>query len=77
MKTERPLEAFEKVIVNLPVIALEGEGVGFDLKEWDGVLYRPLRQMEKRFRKIRFRAVPYFSWANRDAGAMTVWLMRL
>lgn len=77
VKTERPLEAFEKVIVNLPVTALEGEGVGFDLKEWNGVLYQPLRQMEKGFQKVRFRAVPYFSWANRDAGAMTVWMMRL
>jgi DUF1680 family protein len=40
---------------------------------WGGRLYRPL---ESRLEKIRLKAIPYFVWANRKSGEMTVWLNR-
>ncbi|MCS7263501.1 MAG: glycoside hydrolase family 127 protein [Armatimonadetes bacterium] len=75
-RTERPLTAFPKVIANLPVIAIQGEGFGVELRHWEKDLYRPLRAVRQNIRPILFVAIPYFAWANRDAGPMTVWLTR-
>lgn len=39
--------------------------------------YLPLEQLGvERGQHIRFPVVPYFCWANRDAGAMRVWMRR-
>ncbi len=40
---------------------------------WGESLYRPL---ESRMEKFRLKVVPYFAWANRKTGEMTVWLNR-
>ncbi|MGI8963168.1 MAG: glycoside hydrolase family 127 protein [Thermomicrobiales bacterium] len=46
---------------------------------WEGALYRTLESLE-RDRPTRssatMTAIPYFAWANRGAGPMTVWLRR-
>lgn len=46
---------------------------------WDGALYRTLAA-ESRDRagrsEVVLTAIPYYAWANRGAGAMTVWLRR-
>ncbi|MBN1674208.1 MAG: glycoside hydrolase family 127 protein [Kiritimatiellae bacterium] len=39
--------------------------------EWHGDLYRPAGSKR---RPARIRAVPYFLWANRNAGEMLVWI---
>lgn len=42
---------------------------------WNGALYRPVSQPpRRRAGAFPFTAVPYFAWANRDAGPMQVWL---
>jgi len=40
-----------------------------------GALYRPARAAPKRS-TVRIRAIPYFLWDNRRAGAMAAWLPR-
>ena len=46
---------------------------------WDRWLYRGLAEVEARKTVLKHRilvAVPYFAWANREPGAMQVWLRR-
>ncbi len=51
---------------------LEGTIAFRDLGEWDGALYR--ERAPRPVRRERVRLVPYFAWANRGEGEMTVWL---
>lgn len=50
---------------------LEGEGLEADVSEWKGTLYRTA---PAKLRARPFKAIPYHLWANRDEGAMQVWL---
>ncbi len=45
-------------------------------KEWDGRLYRTARTIAdgENGNAVRITAVPYYAWANREPGAMQVWL---
>jgi len=45
---------------------------------WDDRLYRRARenQGEERTRATRVTAIPYYVWANREPGAMRIWLRR-
>jgi DUF1680 family protein len=57
----------------LPGVALTG--VVRDLDGWQGTEYRDLREVpETPAASIPLLAVPYFAWANRDRGAMRVWI---
>jgi len=53
-----------------PVI--EARGRRRDLKDWEGVLYRPAGRSE--FKDIKLKAIPYNRWANRGGGEMLVWI---
>ncbi|MCS7254378.1 MAG: glycoside hydrolase family 127 protein [Armatimonadota bacterium] len=74
--TDRALTTISKSIADLPVIAVQGEGVAIELKRWENEIYQPLRSIEKHIRPVSFVAIPYFAWANRAKGAMTVWIAR-
>ncbi|MCX6377975.1 MAG: glycoside hydrolase family 127 protein [Armatimonadetes bacterium] len=55
------------------VVVLKGEGVVLNSSGWEGQLYRsysPAAQATP----YTFTAVPYYAWANREAGAVQVWL---
>lgn len=61
------------------VTVLKGEGTVRNMEDWDGSLYKlaqtdkvPFRVSEEK--KIEITAIPYFLWANRDPGAMQVWI---
>jgi DUF1680 family protein len=55
---------------NIPVI--NGTIMRLDQANWEGRLYRSaLRPIEK---AVRFTAIPYALWANRDPGEMLVWM---
>ena len=44
---------------------------------WDGALYRTLDSLENDRAgrsSVTLTAIPYYAWANRGAGPMTVWL---
>jgi DUF1680 family protein len=44
---------------------------------WDGALYREMAAVPPTSRQaVKLRAIPYFLWANRGRGPMTVWLRR-
>ena len=73
-KVESDLKPVPMQIGNLPVVAIQGEGVAVEPSAWDGKLYQPLRKLATKL--VRFTAIPYFAWANRDAGPMTVWVAK-
>ena len=52
-------------------VVLEGEGYEATTDGFDGGLYRTAPPALK---PKPFRAIPYHLWANREAGAMQVWL---
>ena len=53
------------------VVVVTGNGLVVDAEAWGQALYRP---QPPDFMRIALRAVPYFAWDNRQAGAMRVWL---
>ncbi|MFM9994485.1 MAG: glycoside hydrolase family 127 protein [Phycisphaerales bacterium] len=53
------------------VTVLTGEGLATAPQDWDeGELYRAAPEAKK----VRFTAIPYFAWDNREAGGMQVWI---
>lgn len=73
-QTDADLAAAPMQISNLPIIAIQGSGVAAEPSAWEGKLYQPLHKVK--VKSIRFTAIPYFAWANRKAGPMTVWMAR-
>ncbi|ABW01801.1 glycoside hydrolase family 127 protein [Caldivirga maquilingensis] len=53
------------------VVVIEGEA--YELRS-QGELYKSLNDIRLSLRSIKFRAIPYYAWANRDPGPMTVWV---
>lgn len=58
------------------VVALHGEGeIMTDKLGWDEELYTPLSSYPPRpHQTIPIMAIPYYAWANREPGAMQVWI---
>lgn len=54
------------------VTVLEAEADVIRGPDWNGQLYRPLIRRQAERQPIRL--VPYYAWANRGTGEMTVWL---
>lgn len=58
------------------VVTLQGRGEAIAHEAWGDKLYLPLESAPRRYHAVSFVAIPYYAWANRDAGAMCVWLRR-
>lgn len=57
------------------VTVLKATGIASDATEWDGALYAPyVGHSEMETHSVPLVAIPYFAWANRDAGPMQVWI---
>ena len=57
------------------VVTLTSKGRRLDQSGWDAdTLYRPAEQPE--FQDVELKWVPYYAWANRGIGEMTVWVRR-
>lgn len=57
------------------VTVLHGKGVAFDRTEWEGALYALyVPEGEAETRPVQITAIPYYAWANREAGPMQVWI---
>jgi DUF1680 family protein len=62
------------------VVALTGEGVYDPPSGWENCLYRASPAGEGQpapavaGRTVPLKAVPYYAWANREPGAMQVWI---
>jgi len=50
------------------------QGVVIDTSKWGEQLYRPLDEEILKFSPVSLTAIPYYAWANRERGAMRVWL---
>lgn len=55
------------------VMVIRGEGLAFDSDWQDRRLYRP-PVAGRRARRVKFSAIPYYAWANREPGPMTIWV---
>jgi DUF1680 family protein len=61
----------QDLLEGVTVISLAGKRE----KDWPGEdLYRPLEESDPEDRTLRF--IPYYAWANRGPGEMTVWVNR-
>ena len=57
------------------IVALTFLGFGAKRRQWDGALYRPLEAAQRdEPGVVEVLAIPYYAWANREAGPMTVWM---
>ncbi len=57
------------------VVVLEGTAQARKSAAWGSETYRELTPT--RLTPIRLKLIPYFAWANRGAGEMTVWMQHL
>ena len=57
------------------VVTLCGEGLVAPGNGWEGCLYRPAAPLPAGDGKpVALKAVPYYTWANREPGPMQVWI---
>lgn len=56
------------------VVAVSGRALALDISGWRGKLYAPLGEVKVPTREIEFTAIPYYAWANRGSGPMSVWI---
>lgn len=64
----------ESVVSNLlcGCVVVEGDGQMVDKSAW--MECQPYRPLCKQSRPLRFKAIPYYLWGNRQPGEMRVWL---
>jgi len=59
------------------VAVVRGSGFQVDTTAWRDRLYRPVRaESAPPHRRVELTAIPYYTWANREPGAMRVWIPR-
>jgi DUF1680 family protein len=59
------------------VEVVRAAGWRVDLSSWRGRLYRPVGSgMPAARKRVELTAIPYYAWANREQGAMRVWVPR-
>ncbi len=56
------------------VVVIEGNGFVLDRSPWEGNLYLPIEKVQLKMKPIKFVAIPYYAWANREPGPMIVWI---
>jgi DUF1680 family protein len=59
------------------VVVICGESSVDEMEGFENKLYRPVSETSTKLRNVRFTAIPYYAWANREAGPMTVWIRTL
>ncbi len=59
------------------VVVVRGEALAADAEKFGRKLYAPKGDVKVEFRKVNFTAIPYYAWANREEGPMTVWVRSL
>ncbi len=51
-----------------------GDAIRLEPETWVGGMYQPQAVIEYKKSSFKFKAVPYFLWANREPGEMRVWI---
>jgi len=69
------LEEERAKILDRDVVFLRGTGKALVTSDWEGALYRNISEPKEKVAK--FTLVPYHMWANRQPGAMVVWLRKV
>jgi len=59
------------------LMIIQGEGLVADSSRFEGSLYQPMGKAHLESRGVRFTAIPYYAWANREPSPMTVWIRSL
>jgi len=55
------------------IMIIQGKALEIDASA-EEPLYRPLTDLSPKMKPISFTAIPYYAWANREPGPMTVWV---
>lgn len=56
------------------VVTIVGEALSYQDTGWEGELYR----LDKpSMEQVKFKAIPYYAWDNREPGEMSVWLKEI
>jgi DUF1680 family protein len=58
------------------VVAVRTEALAANDNTWSGKLYQPYAVSQVEYQPVQLTAIPYYAWANREPGAMQVWLPR-
>jgi len=58
------------------VVLVKAAGWAVDTRPWANQLYRPVGAPAASRRRVALTAVPYYAWANREPGAMRIWIPR-
>ncbi|MCS7113483.1 MAG: glycoside hydrolase family 127 protein [Nitrososphaerota archaeon] len=69
------LEWSEKILGGIMRILCDG--YTFELDDSERILYTPIDKLRYKVRRVKFRAIPYYAWANRDPGPMSIWIRLL
>lgn len=56
------------------VVIIRGEGLVINADAFGRRLYARRKDVKYEARRVNFTAIPYYAWANREEGPMTVWL---
>jgi DUF1680 family protein len=56
------------------VVVIRGEALAIDPNKFGERLYAPKAEVKYEARRVKFTAIPYYAWANREASPMTVWI---
>jgi uncharacterized protein len=66
------LQPKKEEIEKSKITVLEGMGYVQNQGEWNNALYR---EIKTELKPIPVKLIPYYAWANRGAGDMTVWIL--
>jgi uncharacterized protein len=58
------------------VVLVKAAGWAVDTRPWANQLYRQVGAPPAARRRVALTAVPYYAWANREPGAMGIWIPR-
>jgi DUF1680 family protein len=67
-------EVIRKPQVLSGVVVVRTEARASSDPTWSGKLYRRFEGSEPEYKPVQLTAIPYYAWANREPGAMQVWL---
>ncbi|MEM3715596.1 MAG: glycoside hydrolase family 127 protein [Candidatus Bathyarchaeia archaeon] len=56
------------------VVVIRGEALAINAESFGDRLYAPKTDVKYETYRVDFTAIPYYAWANREEGPMTVWL---
>jgi DUF1680 family protein len=56
------------------IMVIQGEAFTVETDSFKNSLYQSVTGVSFKTRRVRFKAIPYYAWANRDPRPMIVWM---